>query len=170
MVVFFLGCIWIPRDFLKKCVLQPPHLGAVLGLTKHWSSTWERMRWCPECRVQLVVAVFLFYDIPWISHICIYTCIAAKRRWGLTQWNQVTRGYPWGDFAEEKTKIVAKLAPKASGAPVREPRIDENTHKAHKLWCGRRVVAAMWGLWSGEMGTMIYKSNQDIAPHCSMIV
>lgn len=30
----------------------------------------------------------------------------------------------------EKTKIVAKLAPKASGAPVREPRIDENTHKA----------------------------------------
>lgn len=30
----------------------------------------------------------------------------------------------------EKTKIVAKLAPKSSGAPVREPRIDENTHKA----------------------------------------
>lgn len=30
----------------------------------------------------------------------------------------------------EKTKIVAKLAPKASGAPVREPRIDEGTHKA----------------------------------------
>eukprot|EP00434_Breviolum_minutum_P034595 symbB.v1.2.030625.t1/scaffold3472.1/size76643/6 len=30
----------------------------------------------------------------------------------------------------EKTKIVAKLTPKASGAPVREPRIDENTHKA----------------------------------------
>merc|ERR1719222_1352960 len=30
----------------------------------------------------------------------------------------------------EKTKIVAKLAAKTSGAPVREPRIDENTHKA----------------------------------------
>merc|ERR1711939_1091507 len=30
----------------------------------------------------------------------------------------------------EKTKIVAKLAPKSSGAPVREPRIDEGTHKA----------------------------------------
>lgn len=30
----------------------------------------------------------------------------------------------------EKTKIVAKLAPKSSGAPVREPRIDEQTHKA----------------------------------------
>jgi len=30
----------------------------------------------------------------------------------------------------EKTKIVAKLAPKSSGAPVREPRVDENTHKA----------------------------------------
>lgn len=30
----------------------------------------------------------------------------------------------------EKTKIVAKLAPKSSGAPVREPRIDENTHKS----------------------------------------
>jgi len=30
----------------------------------------------------------------------------------------------------EKTKIVAKLAPKSQGAPVREPRIDENTHKA----------------------------------------
>ena len=33
---------------------------------------------------------------------------------------------------QEKTKIVAKLAPKASGAPVREPRIDENTHKANR--------------------------------------
>ena len=31
---------------------------------------------------------------------------------------------------KEKTKIVAKLAPKNAGAPVREPRIDENTHKA----------------------------------------
>lgn len=30
----------------------------------------------------------------------------------------------------EKTKIVAKLAPKSGGAPVREPRIDEATHKA----------------------------------------
>jgi len=30
----------------------------------------------------------------------------------------------------EKTKIVGKLAPKSSGAPAREPRIDENTHKA----------------------------------------
>merc|ERR1719230_1362084 len=30
----------------------------------------------------------------------------------------------------EKTKIVAKLVPKSAGAPVREPRIDENTHKA----------------------------------------
>lgn len=30
----------------------------------------------------------------------------------------------------EKTKIVAKLAPKTAGAPVREPRIDESTHKA----------------------------------------
>lgn len=30
----------------------------------------------------------------------------------------------------EKTKIVAKLAPKSAGAPVRESRIDENTHKA----------------------------------------
>mmetsp|Transcript_85405 Transcript_85405/g.167111 ORF Transcript_85405/g.167111 Transcript_85405/m.167111 type:complete len:290 (+) Transcript_85405:131-1000(+) len=30
----------------------------------------------------------------------------------------------------EKTKIIAKLAPKSAGAPVREPRIDENTHKA----------------------------------------
>lgn len=30
----------------------------------------------------------------------------------------------------EKTKIVAKLAPKSTGAPVREPRIDEATHKA----------------------------------------
>jgi len=30
----------------------------------------------------------------------------------------------------EKTKIIAKLAPKSSGAPVREPRLDESTHKA----------------------------------------
>lgn len=30
----------------------------------------------------------------------------------------------------EKTKIVTKLAPKSSGAPVREPRVDESTHKA----------------------------------------
>eukprot|EP00928_Gymnodinium_smaydae_P032167 TRINITY_DN23369_c0_g1_i2.p1 TRINITY_DN23369_c0_g1~~TRINITY_DN23369_c0_g1_i2.p1 ORF type:complete len:319 (-),score=81.66 TRINITY_DN23369_c0_g1_i2:56-931(-) len=30
----------------------------------------------------------------------------------------------------EKTKIVAKLCPKSSGAPVREPRVDEQTHKA----------------------------------------
>jgi hypothetical protein len=30
----------------------------------------------------------------------------------------------------EKTKIVAKLAPKSSGAPVREARVDEATHKA----------------------------------------
>jgi len=30
----------------------------------------------------------------------------------------------------EKTKIVAKLCPKSAGAPAREPRIDENTHKA----------------------------------------
>jgi len=30
----------------------------------------------------------------------------------------------------EKTKIVAKLVPKSAGAPCREPRIDENTHKA----------------------------------------
>lgn len=30
----------------------------------------------------------------------------------------------------EKTKIVTKLQPKSSGAPVREPRIDEDTHKA----------------------------------------
>jgi len=30
----------------------------------------------------------------------------------------------------EKTKIVAKLCPKSHGAPVREARIDENTHKA----------------------------------------
>lgn len=30
----------------------------------------------------------------------------------------------------EKTKIVTKLAPKSSGAPVREPRVDEATHKA----------------------------------------
>jgi hypothetical protein len=30
----------------------------------------------------------------------------------------------------EKTKLVAKLAPKSTGAPVREPRIDEATHKA----------------------------------------
>jgi|Transcript_15918 hypothetical protein len=30
----------------------------------------------------------------------------------------------------EKTKIVTKLAPKSSGAPVRESRIDEATHKA----------------------------------------
>lgn len=30
----------------------------------------------------------------------------------------------------EKTKIVLKLAPRSTGAPVREPRIDENTHKA----------------------------------------
>jgi len=30
----------------------------------------------------------------------------------------------------EKTKIVAKLAPKSAGAPVREARIDDNTHKA----------------------------------------
>ena len=126
------------EQYVGKNAVMPRMQGAVSG--------------CPECRVQLVVAVFLFHDIPWISHICTYTCIAAKRRWGLTQWNQVTRGYPWGDFAEEKTKIVAKLAPKASGAPVREPRIDENTHKAHKLWCGRRVAAAMWGLWSGRNG------------------
>ena len=56
--------------------------------------------------------------------------------------SQETRWNPWipGDFAEEKTKIVAKLAPKASGAPVREPRIDENTHKARKLGCGGRVA------------------------------
>jgi len=30
----------------------------------------------------------------------------------------------------EKTKIVCKLCSKASGAPVREPRVDEQTHKA----------------------------------------
>lgn len=30
----------------------------------------------------------------------------------------------------EKTKIVTKLTPKSSGAPVREPRVDEATHKA----------------------------------------
>jgi len=30
----------------------------------------------------------------------------------------------------EKTKIVAKLCPKASGAPARESRVDESTHKA----------------------------------------
>lgn len=30
----------------------------------------------------------------------------------------------------EKTKIVTKLQPKSSGAPAREPRIDEDTHKA----------------------------------------
>eukprot|EP00820_Chromera_velia_P025612 Cvel_34278.t1-p1 / transcript=Cvel_34278.t1 / gene=Cvel_34278 / organism=Chromera_velia_CCMP2878 / gene_product=Uncharacterized protein C21orf59, putative / transcript_product=Uncharacterized protein C21orf59, putative / location=Cvel_scaffold5821:1822-4058(+) / protein_length=251 / sequence_SO=supercontig / SO=protein_coding / is_pseudo=false len=30
----------------------------------------------------------------------------------------------------EKTKIVARLTQKGSGAPVREPRIDEATHKA----------------------------------------
>lgn len=30
----------------------------------------------------------------------------------------------------EKTKIVSKLNPKSAGAPVREPRIDEDTHKA----------------------------------------
>jgi len=30
----------------------------------------------------------------------------------------------------EKTKIVAKLCSKSSGAPVREPRVDENTHRA----------------------------------------
>jgi len=30
----------------------------------------------------------------------------------------------------EKTKIVTKLASKSAGAPVREPRIDENTHRA----------------------------------------
>jgi len=30
----------------------------------------------------------------------------------------------------EKTKIVVKLAPRSAGAPVREPRIDEATHKA----------------------------------------
>ncbi|CAD7973844.1 unnamed protein product [Amoebophrya sp. A120] len=30
----------------------------------------------------------------------------------------------------EKTKIVIKLQTKAAGAPVREPRVDENTHKA----------------------------------------
>mmetsp|Transcript_12169 Transcript_12169/g.28389 ORF Transcript_12169/g.28389 Transcript_12169/m.28389 type:complete len:290 (+) Transcript_12169:99-968(+) len=30
----------------------------------------------------------------------------------------------------EKTKIIAKLVPKSQGAPVREPRIDEATHKA----------------------------------------
>jgi len=37
-----------------------------------------------------------------------------------------------GDYVgrNEKTKIVAKLAPKSSGAPIREPRVDENTHKA----------------------------------------
>lgn len=37
-----------------------------------------------------------------------------------------------GDYVgrNEKTKIVTKLAPKAAGAPVREPRVDENTHKA----------------------------------------
>lgn len=30
----------------------------------------------------------------------------------------------------EKTKIVGKLVPRSSGAPAREPRIDDNTHKA----------------------------------------
>merc|ERR1719390_512428 len=30
----------------------------------------------------------------------------------------------------EKTKIVCKLAGKSAGAPVREPRVDEATHKA----------------------------------------
>jgi hypothetical protein len=30
----------------------------------------------------------------------------------------------------EKTKIVAKLCPKSAGAPVREPRVDESTHRA----------------------------------------
>jgi len=29
----------------------------------------------------------------------------------------------------EKTKIVGKLCPRSSGAPAREPRIDDNTHK-----------------------------------------
>ena len=30
----------------------------------------------------------------------------------------------------EKTKVVIKLQNKGSGAPVREPRVDEDTHKA----------------------------------------
>jgi len=30
----------------------------------------------------------------------------------------------------EKTKVVGKLVPKSAGAPTREPRVDEGTHKA----------------------------------------
>lgn len=30
----------------------------------------------------------------------------------------------------EKSKVIIKLQNKAAGAPTREPRVDENTHKA----------------------------------------
>jgi len=41
-------------------------------------------------------------------------------------------GKDLSDFVgkNEKTKVVIKLQNKASGAPVREPRVDENTHRA----------------------------------------
>jgi len=45
---------------------------------------------------------------------------------------ELTTDKTLGDYVgrNEKTKIVTKLAPKSAGAPVREPRVDENTHKA----------------------------------------
>jgi hypothetical protein len=45
---------------------------------------------------------------------------------------ELTTDKTLGDYVgrNEKTKIVTKLAPKSSGAPVREPRVDDQTHKA----------------------------------------
>lgn len=45
---------------------------------------------------------------------------------------EITMGKSLSDFVgkNEKTKVVIKLQIKASGAPVREPRVDEDTHKA----------------------------------------
>ncbi|PFH35635.1 putative protein c21orf59 [Besnoitia besnoiti] len=38
----------------------------------------------------------------------------------------------------EKTKIIARLQPKAAGAPIREPRIDAETHKAMLAYCHKK--------------------------------
>ena len=45
---------------------------------------------------------------------------------------EMQRGQLLADYIgkNEKTKVVLRLQPRASGAPVREPRIDEETHKA----------------------------------------
>ena len=52
-----------------------------------------------------------------------------------TMWfagKEMVLGKLMSDFVgkNEKTKVIIKLQTKASGAPVREPRVDENTHRA----------------------------------------